>query len=38
MLFQGRDRPEKVVMKKNATTVGWAAVSGGVGEMITSAF
>lgn len=37
MLFQGRDLPEKVVMK-NATTVGWASVLGGAGEMITSAF
>lgn len=38
MLFRGRDHPEKVVVKKNATTVGWASVSGGVGEMLTSAF
>lgn len=37
MLFRGRDHPEKVVMKKNAT-VGWASAAGGVGEMITSAF
>lgn len=25
MLFRGRDRPERVVVKKNAT-VGWASV------------
>lgn len=26
MLFRGRDSPEKVVVKKNATAVGWASV------------
>lgn len=37
-LFRGRDHPGKVVVMKNAATVGWASVLGGVGEMITSAF
>lgn len=37
MLFRGRDHPGKVVVRKNATAVGWACVSGAVGEMLTSA-
>lgn len=37
MLFWGKDHPGKVVVRKNATTVGWACVSGAVGEMLTSA-
>lgn len=37
MLFRGRDHPGKVVVRKNAAAVGWACVSGAVGEMLTSA-